>query len=221
MRFRAGGAGLGVKAINAGPGGLHVVAPPRAAYRPGMTPLRSRQEPSVGDLVVSEWSGSGPTVVGLAGLGSSGRTWGPLADALGDRHVVAPHLRGRGGSAHLTGPAGLRGHARDVAAVLTELDLQDVVVVGHSMGAYLAPLVAQEAAGRVTRLVLVDGGVPPRLPFFMGPRMTRIAFGAKLKKLDKDWASIDALADKHLGPMLKARPDLRGQLVHLLAQDFR
>ncbi len=104
--------------------------------------------------------------------------------------------------------------------MLSELDLTDVVVVGHSMGAYLAPLVAREAAGRVARLVLVDGGVPPKLPFFMGPRMTRFAFGQQMRKLDRDWESVEVLADKKLGPLLVRRPELRDRLVHLLAEDF-
>ncbi|MCU1691736.1 MAG: alpha/beta hydrolase [Frankiales bacterium] len=185
-----------------------------------MTMTRARTETTVAGLTVAEWAGKGPTVLGLAGLGSSGRTFGPLARTLGDRHVVAPHLRGRGLSKDAGGRTGLRAHARDVARVLAELDLTDVVVVGHSMGAYLAPLVAQEAPDRVARLVLVDGGVPPKLPFFMGPRLTRLAFGKQLKALDRDHESAEALAAKKLGPMLRDRPDLRPLLLEVLAEDM-
>ncbi len=159
-----------------------------------MSPTRQDDQCTVGDLAVSRWHGEGPTVLALAGLTSSGRVFGHLARRLGDRDVVAPHLRGRGGSLHVSGRPGLRGHARDVARVLEELDLHDVVVVGHSMGAYLAPVVAQEAAGRVARLVLVDGGVPPKLPFWAGPRATRFGFRADLRRLVRDWPSVEALA---------------------------
>ncbi len=179
-----------------------------------------RKEQQVAGLTVAQWPGTGPTVVGLAGLGSSGRAWAPLARGLGDRHVVAPHLRGRGGSRAAGGPTGLRAHARDVARVMAELDLHDVVLVGHSMGAYLAPLVVQEAPDRVARLVLVDGGVPPKLPFFMGPRLTRFAFTRQLASLDRDWPSIEALAATKLSPLVRDRPDLRPLLLELMQEDF-
>ncbi|MCW2606689.1 MAG: alpha/beta hydrolase [Frankiales bacterium] len=180
---------------------------------------RTRSERQVAGLTVTEWAGAGPAVVGLPGLGSSGRTFSSFADRLPDRHVVGLHLRGRGDSKDLAGPTGLRAHARDVAAVLEELDLTDVVVVGHSMGAYLAPLVAQEAAGRVGRLVLVDGGVPPKLPPLMGPRLVRFAFRRELRALDKDWPSLDAMAGRRIAPMLRERPDLRPLLLQTLADD--
>lgn len=197
---------------------MPLVPHPRRPYRRGMT-TRTRSERTVAGLTVTEWEGDGSVVVGLAGLGSSGRTWGALADRLPGAHVVGPHLRGRGGSKDLSGPTGLRAHARDVARVLEELDLADVVVVGHSMGAYLAPLVAQEAAGRVARLVLVDGGVPPKLPPLMGPRLVRFAFRRELGALDRDWPSLEAMAAKRIAPMLRERPDLRSQLMQTLADD--
>lgn len=181
---------------------------------------RTCAEPRTAGLVVSQWPADGPAVLGLAGLGSSGRSFAHLASALPDRHLVAPHLRGRGGSVGAEGPTGLRAHARDVARVLEDLDLTDVVVVGHSMGAYLAPLVAQEAAGRITRLVLVDGGLPPAFPFFLGPRLTRLAFRRELRDLDRDWASVDAVADHKLPPLVRDRPELRPLLVEALAADL-
>lgn len=184
---------------------------------------RTRDDQQVAGLTVSTWQGqgqgSGQVVVGLAGLGSSGRAFGALAQSLPDAHVVGPHLRGRGGSKDAGGPTGLRAHATDVARVLDALDLRDVVVVGHSMGAYLAPLVAQEAPERVARLVLVDGGVPPALPFFLGPRAVRLAFRRELRALDRDWADVEAMAGKRLAPMVEARPDLRPQLLELMAAD--
>ncbi len=84
----------------------HVGPLPARRYGPSMISSRTRSEPLVADLVVSVWEGSGPPVLGLAGLGSSGRTFGPLAEDLGDRHVVSPHLRGRGGSTAARGRAG-------------------------------------------------------------------------------------------------------------------
>jgi lipase len=174
----------------------------------------------VAGLSVADWPGTAPVVVALPGLTSSSVVWRPLADALPAARVVSPDLRGRGLSRDRPGPTGLRAHAKDVAAVLAGLDLSDVVLVGHSMGAYLAPLVAQEAGGRVQRLVLVDGGVRPAFPFFMGPRLTRLAFRRELGALARDWPDAEALARKtKLDKVIASRPELRPVLLQLLEEE--
>src|SRR5579884_2852380 len=108
-----------------------------AAHRP-------MAERDVDELRALEWPGSGQTVLCLPGLGSVARSWQHLAGELPDARIVAPELRGRGSAAGLTGEPGLASHARDVARVVTGLGLSEVVIVGHSMGAFLAPLVAAE-----------------------------------------------------------------------------
>lgn len=174
---------------------------------------RELEQQQVAGLVVTEWPSSGRSpagaVLALPGLGSSAASWKPLAAALPDTRVLSVDLRGRGSGMGMGGTTGLRAHAKDVAAVMAELDLRDVVVVGHSMGAYLAPLVHQEAPDRVAKLVLVDGGIRPAFPFFMGPRLTRLAFARELRSLDRDWPTVEALAAKAKMPkILASRPDL-------------
>jgi pimeloyl-ACP methyl ester carboxylesterase len=172
-------------------------------------------------LTVTEWPGDGQVVFGLPGLGSSGTSWAPLAESLPDARVLSVDLRGRGASQSLPGPTGLRAHAQDVARILDELDLHDVVVIGHSMGAFLAPLVAQEAPDRVVKLVLIDGGIRPAFPFFMGPALTRFAFRRQLGSLDRDWPSVEALAKKgKIDKMLASRPDLRPAVLQMLADEM-
>lgn len=201
-------------------GGVPVVARQRRPYRGGMS-TRTLAHRTVAGLAVNEWPGTGQAVVALAGLGSSGRTWAPIAQALTEARLVAPDLRGRGASQHLAGPTGLRAHARDVAAVIAELDLRDVVVIGHSMGAFLAPLVAQEAGDRVARLVLVDGGIRPALPFFMGPALTRLAFRKQLKATTREYADVQAFARKgRVGRMIASRPDLEPLVLEMLASEL-
>lgn len=184
------------------------------------TTARAARTTTAAGLHVTEWPGSGPTVVGLPGLGSTGHVWTPLATALGDARVVAPDLRGRGGSSSAGGASGLRAHAADVAALLEELDLRDVVLVGHSMGAFLAPVVAQQAQGRVARLVLLDGGVPPKLPFFLGPRTTGVVFRRDLRKLDRAWPDARGFVQEVAGKALANRPDLVDEVVALTAHDL-
>lgn len=161
-----------------------------------------------GELHVHSWPGSGQTVLGLSGLGSSGVIWDHLAATLPGAHVVGVDLRGRGRSSSLRGEPGLRAHALDLARVVRTLDLDDVIVVGHSMGAYLAVIAAQELGDRVARLVLVDGGLPPALPFFMTPSLTRLAFRAQLRKGAGPWADGEAFVRKLFGRELAERPDL-------------
>ena len=181
---------------------------------------RAATQREVAGLTVTEWPGStGPVVLGLPGLGSSGGTWRPLAEELPEAHLVSVDLRGRGDGQGMAGPTGLRAHARDVAAVLTELDLRDVVVVGHSMGAYLAPLVAQEAPERVRKLVLVDGGIRPAFPFFMTAALTRLVFRRELRSMDRDWPSVEAMAAKgKVGRMVAGRPELEPLVLQMLVE---
>jgi pimeloyl-ACP methyl ester carboxylesterase len=108
-----------------------------------------------------------PLVVLLHDLAASGRVWVPVADALaGEVELVAPDLRGRAGSAGVPGPYGLDAHAEDLAALVERLRPadhgpgDDVVLVGHAMGALVAELAADEPIRhRVRALVLVDGGL--------------------------------------------------------------
>jgi lipase len=182
---------------------------------------REIQKHQVAGLTVTEWPGSGQVVFGLPGLGGSGSTWSALAEDLPGARVLSFDMRGRGEGHAMTGPTGLRAHAKDVAAILTELDLRDVVVVGHSMGAFLAPLVAQEAPDRVAKLVLVDGGIRPAMPFFMGPALTRLAFSKQMKSLDKPWPNIEALAKKaKFDKVIGKREDLRERILRMFEQEM-
>lgn len=179
---------------------------------------RARAECLVDGLYVHEWAGGAPTVLGLSGLGSSGIVWDHLAEALPGARVVSPDLRGRGRTAG-SGEPGLRGHARDVARVAAALDLRDVVVVGHSMGAYLAPLVAQELGDRVQRLVLVDGGVPPKLPPLMRPGLTRVAFGSQLRRIDREWADAQTCVRKRFAK--DVTPEIEPAVVRWLEYELQ
>ena len=184
---------------------------------PAAQTARESTRHKVGGFTVTEWPGTGPTVLCLSGLGSFAPTWGPFAESLPDARLLGIDLRGRGDGQGMAGPTGLRQHATDVAAVLAELNLTDLVVLGHSMGGYLAPLVAQRAPGRIRKLVLVDGGIRPLFPFFLGPTLTRWTFSKQLKRADREFPTIEALAAKsRVGIMLKDRPDLLPTIMRIL-----
>ena len=101
-----------------------------------------------------------PLVLAIHGITSTSRTWLPTGRALGDRAtLLAVDLRGRGRSATLPPLVGLDAHVRDMVAVLDAAGLDRAVVVGHSLGAYIAARLATSHPDRVARLVLVDGGL--------------------------------------------------------------
>ncbi len=55
-------------------------------------------------------------------------------------------------------------HADDLAAVFAQLVPGPAVVVGHSMGAFVAVVFAHRHPSLVSRLLLVDGGLPLAVP---------------------------------------------------------
>lgn len=114
-----------------------------------------------GELVGTDWraDASGPVVVGLHGITANHRSFHGLADRLPFR-LVAFDLRGRGRSRGLPGPYGLDALATDVAAALDALGIASAIVVGHSMGGFVAARLAASRPDLVASLVLVDGGLP-------------------------------------------------------------
>lgn len=101
-----------------------------------------------------------PTILGVHGITASHVSFASLAAALPGARLIAPDLRGRGRSRDLPGPYGMPTHADDVPTVLRHLDVDQARLVGHSMGAFVALVLADRHAGLVRDLLLVDGGMP-------------------------------------------------------------
>jgi lipase len=112
-----------------------------------------------GTLRVAAWHGTGVPVLAIHGITSSSRTWSFVAQAL-DHPVFAPDLRGRGRSNRLPGPVGIAQHAEDCAEVVAATGGVPLIVVGHSMGGFIATVLAARRSDLVRGLVLVDGGLP-------------------------------------------------------------
>ncbi len=121
-----------------------------------------------GDLRVGVWEPVGDEasadVLLIHGVTSSHLAWSFVVDRLPGVRAIAPDLRGRGGSNGLEGASGMRQHADDIAATLDALGIGRILVVGHSMGAFVGLVFAHLYPERVSRLVLVDGGLPLDVP---------------------------------------------------------
>src|SRR3954468_21379603 len=81
--------------------------------------------------------GDGPPVVAVPGWCLDRRMWMYLEESLVDtgHEVLLPDLAGFGQSGALSGPYTLERHGADVADLLDETDLHDVVLVGFAFGA--------------------------------------------------------------------------------------
>jgi len=111
------------------------------------------------ELAFGYWPGRGTAVVALHGLTSTYVSFMGVAERLaGRRPLFALDVRGRGDSDKPDGPYGMAQHARDVAQAIRALGLGPSIIVGHSMGAFIAAALAASAPELVSGLILVDGG---------------------------------------------------------------
>jgi pimeloyl-ACP methyl ester carboxylesterase len=104
-------------------------------------------------------------VLAVHGVTGSLMAWRTVARELDERIcLLAPDLRGRGQSRRLPGPYGLAAHVADLIAVLDHMGAPSAVLVGHSMGAFLALRLAAEHPERALGVVLLDAGLPFAVP---------------------------------------------------------
>ena len=102
--------------------------------------------------------GTGPAIVLVHGWKMSHRVWDRTVAALEDRfRVVAYDNRGMGESDKPAGRYDFDELAGDLGVVLERLDLDDVTLVGWSMGCTISLEYLRGGGGRVGRVVLVNG----------------------------------------------------------------
>ena len=88
-------------------------------------------------------AGAGAPALAIHGITANAQAWRAVARAAGDGiGLAAVDLRGRGESRELPPPFGIAAHVRDMISVLDHLGLERAVVIGHSLGAYIAASLA-------------------------------------------------------------------------------
>jgi pimeloyl-ACP methyl ester carboxylesterase len=103
----------------------------------------------------TDTGGEGPPVVLLHGVQVDGLTWLRTAQALEDTHrLVMPDLRGHGRSGRVHATVSTQTHVDDMTVVLDDTGIDAPIVIGHSMGAEVAGVLA--AQRHVRGVVLVD-----------------------------------------------------------------
>ncbi|PSP77849.1 alpha/beta hydrolase [Halobacteriales archaeon QS_1_68_20] len=104
--------------------------------------------------------GEGPPLLCAHGTLMDRTMFAPQVDALSDEYRVAAYdLRGR--TEHWRGPYDLWDLVEDCQAVMDGLEMDAPVLVGMSMGGYVALRVALEYPDRLSGLVLIDSTAEP------------------------------------------------------------
>ncbi len=129
-----------------------------AAVPPGLPPGRVINLPGRGEVFVRDSGGppQHPAVLLLHGwTASADLNFFPVYARLADSYrVIALDLRGHGRGLRSAEPFRLEDCADDAAALLDQLGVEHVIVVGYSMGGPVGLLLARRHPGRVAALVM-------------------------------------------------------------------
>ena len=104
--------------------------------------------------------GAGPTIVLIHGFGAAIDWWDDIAPELAaDNRVIRIDLIGHGGTAAPAEGYSIEKQAALVSAVLDNLAVDRVTIIGHSMGGEVATALAEIKPERIERMILIDS--PP------------------------------------------------------------
>lgn len=101
-----------------------------------------------------------PTVLMAHATGFHARCWDQIAALLGDQHLIALDQRGHGRS-DSTPPFDWKVFGNDLVSFIEQLDLRQIVGVGHSMGGHAMVQACAKLQSRFSALVLVDPVILP------------------------------------------------------------
>lgn len=139
---------------------------------------------TVDAYAVQHWGDSGRVVYLIPGLASPGSVWDGLAQELVERGYRARvlTLSGFAGRPALSGEEFLPEVRRQLAEELTAHTGPAPLLVGHSLGAFMAYWLAASAPGSVAGVIAIDGlpylgalGNPSATPESQGPQAEQLA----------------------------------------------
>jgi esterase len=108
-----------------------------------------------------EWgSPSSPTLIALHGLRGHGHSWDSFSEPMsGEYHILALDQRGRGDSDWAPdGRYTSEAYVKDLEGFCEALQLQNFILMGHSMGGRNSMVFAARHPSMVNRLIIVDIG---------------------------------------------------------------
>ncbi len=164
---------------------------PSIRAQPGLTTAFVKVDTGVTIQYVAQGDPRGPVVLLLHGAGDSWHSWELVLPLLPKTfRTYALTLRGHGLSDHPATGYARADFAADVTSFMRMMDLRGVTLVGHSLGSFVAQVVAfTDAAGegRVSGLVLVGSG-PGRAPDPNAPSPTSSYFAGVRDPIDYQFA---------------------------------
>lgn len=108
---------------------------------------------------ITHWEGAGETLLAVHGITSNSMCWQTVATALTpDHRLIAMDLRGRGLSDKPATGYSVDHHIQDIQSLIDQLKLPEVVLIGHSLGAFISLAFAARFPERTKGLILIDGG---------------------------------------------------------------
>ena len=165
-------------------------APPAPELPAGWTGHRLNEPVFESELyVVEAGRGNGPTVVLIHGLGQNGLLdWWHTIEALADdHHVVALDLPGFGRTTGARGQLTPARYARLLSWLIQDMALNNVHLVGHSMGGAVALYHAGTYPEQVSQLVLINAaGILQRAAFLR--EQTEATGSASVESLPRELA---------------------------------
>lgn len=136
------------------------------------------------DLFCRDTRTDGPAILCLHGRWGRGETWVDFMEHYGGRYrVIAPDRRGHGLSGKPVAKYSAEEMAADMAALLDFLDLDSVILAGHSMGGRVAGYMAALYPERVGALAILDkSAAGPAAPSTLPPEQI-----PAVDPVTKDW----------------------------------
>ena len=108
-------------------------------------------------IFLTDSGGDLPSLLFVHGIMMSHKVWDHQVAAFADKYrVVCVDLRGFGQSNAGNPDVSFEDHANDLVAIIDDLQLKDVTLVGWSMGGAIGQVLAAAHGSKISRLVLVD-----------------------------------------------------------------
>ncbi|MES2118474.1 MAG: alpha/beta hydrolase [Pseudomonadota bacterium] len=170
-------------------------------------PVRAASHPSF----QVEVSGAGQPIILIPGLASSGEVWnGTVARYCGNHQCHVLTLAGFAGVPPVDAPL-LPAVEQQLSDYISALGMDHPLVIGHSLGGYLALKLAADHPQQVGRLVIVDA-LPAlgaaQLPSATPAQLKEIADSTRSRMLQQDGANAIARQRQVLATMISKPADI-------------
>ena len=124
-----------------------------------LDPIMFRAKGDGIDMQLAQWGNGEESILCVHGMTANCRCWDRLVPALSGHHrVLGMDLRGRGLSDKPHTGYSLENHVKDLHALVDNLGLTRISLLGHSLGAYISVMFSALYPDKVDKLILLDGG---------------------------------------------------------------